>query len=138
MNPIDPNQIAAAAISELIKSMVKGATAQGLQLLGEIRERFSKDERAKRSLDNLQADPSDPDYANYFGKHLRRLLEDDPDFRARLASLLPAPTEQTISASRQSVIEDAEQASDSDNVTQRIEASDESEIRNVRQRRTTH
>jgi hypothetical protein len=136
MNAIDPNLIAGAAVSELVKSLAKGATAQGLRLLGEVRARFSKDERSRRALANLEADPGDEDYRAYFDKHLRRLLAADVEFCRRITALLPAHPEQTISASGSAVIDTAEQISDGGGV-QKIEAADNSRISNVSQTHNT-
>lgn len=137
MNPIDPNLIAAAAVTELVKSLSKGVAEGGLRLLSEIRERFGKDERAKRSLANLEADPSDGDYVDYFSKHLLRVLEEDSEFRNRISALLPSPSQQTIVATGNSVVDSATQIADAGDSIQKIEATDCSSITNVKQQRKT-
>jgi len=137
MNAIDPNLVASAAVAELVKTLAKGMGEGGLRLLAEIRERFSKDERAGRSLANLEANPTDADEVEYFSKHLRRLLEEDPEFRARISALLPVSSQQTITASGNSVVDSATQASDTGESIQIIEAADQSSVTNVKQRRTT-
>lgn len=137
MNAIDPNLVASAAVVELVKALAKGIGESGLRLLSEIKERFSKDERAGRSLANLEANPTDADEVEYFSKHLRRLLEEDPEFRAKIGALLPVSSQQTITASGNSVVDSATQVSDTGESIQIIESTDHSMVKNVKQRRTT-
>jgi len=129
------NELVNSAIIEVVKAIAKSAGESGIQLLASIRARFQKDEKAQRSLTNLELDPSDDDHLDIFKKHLNRILEKDVAFREQLANLILEPSQQSIIATGNSMIDNAAQISEGGNNIQRIEASDGSVISGVKQQK---
>ena len=76
--------------------LIDAARGVGDQLLAWLRRKLPAE--ATKSLDDLQADPADPDNQADLRKRLLELLRADPDAEAELRALLPTTTTTTQTA----------------------------------------
>jgi|SRR5215217_6446809 len=132
MEPITVSVLAAVAVTELVKTLAKGTGEAGFKLLPLIRDRFRRDEKAKRALDNFESDP--PEYEDVFRKNLERLLAEDPAFFARVADVAQQGNLLLVTASGVSEVSGIDQSAKGSGHREEVRASDEARITGVRQR----
>lgn len=99
MDPLTIATLASTAVSLLIPYLQKageavaesvGATAvdKVKELYGSIKAKFSSKPAANEALDDLTNNPSDADTQAAMRTQLKKALETDPDFAAKLTALL--------------------------------------------------
>ncbi len=95
--------LAAAAVAALSPYLVKGAESfvgeAGKSLWNLIKGKFSKDDKAKKKLEKLEAAPEDKSIQDRLKYELEDQLNDDPDFVKQLQALiqnLPKETKNNI------------------------------------------
>jgi len=79
--------LAAAAVTEAVKTLSKESTTASLKVLGWLRDKLTG--RSKEALEDLEQNPSSEDNQADLRKQLTKLLEAQPELRTELQALLP-------------------------------------------------
>jgi hypothetical protein len=132
MEPITVSVLAAVAVTELVKTLARGSGEAGFKLLPIIRDRFRRDEKAERALDNFESDPAE--YENVFKKNLERLLAEDPAFFTKVADVAWQGNLLRVTASGESDVSEIDQSAKGSGHREEVEASEKARITGVRQR----